>query len=246
MAASTRRSPSRRELRRPRGAPAPAGRLGPEDGPGRVAHGRIVRSSVGRWVRRTASSFLAIDCCPGSTTVSLVRLLASPCSPETPAPDRGQRVRSPAAGPARQRCPSPELPTSTSKPRSQTSRPGDLVQRGCAAAWLAGRRRSCGGIDTGFNESPLPTLHVGTHPDVHVAAAVDPGGWPARRRVVSHYPSRPSRPVELAQLLRPGGAGRGTGSYGAGLARHLSASGIVVVEVDRPNRQPGRRNGKSD
>jgi hypothetical protein len=57
VAASTRRSPSRRELRRPRGAPAPAGRLGPEDGPGRVAHGRIVRSSVGRWVRRTASSF---------------------------------------------------------------------------------------------------------------------------------------------------------------------------------------------
>jgi transposase len=38
----------------------------------------------------------------------------------------------------------------------------------------------------------------------------------------------------------------GTGSYGAGLARHLSASGIVVVEVDRPNRQARRRNGKSD
>jgi transposase len=28
--------------------------------------------------------------------------------------------------------------------------------------------------------------------------------------------------------------------------RHLSASGIVVVEVDRPNRQARRRNGKSD
>jgi hypothetical protein len=30
------------------------------------------------------------------------------------------------------------------------------------------------------------------------------------------------------------------------LARHLAASGITVIEVDRPNRQEGRRNGKSD
>jgi hypothetical protein len=29
------------------------------------------------------------------------------------------------------------------------------------ASSLGGRRRSCGGIDTGFNESPLPTLHRG-------------------------------------------------------------------------------------
>ena len=38
----------------------------------------------------------------------------------------------------------------------------------------------------------------------------------------------------------------GTGTYGAGLARHLAASGVAVVEVDRPNRQERRRNGKSD
>jgi hypothetical protein len=38
----------------------------------------------------------------------------------------------------------------------------------------------------------------------------------------------------------------GTGTYGAGLARHLAASGITVIEVDRPNRQQRRRNGKSD
>jgi transposase len=35
-------------------------------------------------------------------------------------------------------------------------------------------------------------------------------------------------------------------AYGAGLARHLAASGITVIEVDRPNRQERRRNGKSD
>ena len=28
----------------------------------------------------------------------------------------------------------------------------------------------------------------------------------------------------------------GTGSYGAGLARHLAAAGVRVVEVDRPDR----------
>src|SRR5205823_13041276 len=38
----------------------------------------------------------------------------------------------------------------------------------------------------------------------------------------------------------------GTGAYGAGLARHLRSRGVEVIEVDRPNRQLRRRNGKSD
>jgi transposase len=39
----------------------------------------------------------------------------------------------------------------------------------------------------------------------------------------------------------------GTGSYGVGLARFLTATaGIEVVEVDRPNRQVRRKKGKSD
>src|SRR5215470_5461613 len=38
----------------------------------------------------------------------------------------------------------------------------------------------------------------------------------------------------------------GTGSYGAGLARHIAAAGIRVVEVDRSDRQDRRRAGKSD
>ena len=38
----------------------------------------------------------------------------------------------------------------------------------------------------------------------------------------------------------------GTGSYGAGLARHLAAAGVRVVEVDRPDRQDRHRQGKSD
>jgi transposase len=46
-------------------------------------------------------------------------------------------------------------------------------------------------------------------------------------------------PVELVGI-------EGTGSYGAGLTRHLQAERVRVVEVDRPNRQRRRRKGKSD
>jgi transposase len=38
----------------------------------------------------------------------------------------------------------------------------------------------------------------------------------------------------------------GTGAYGAGLARHLRSRGVRVIEVDRPNRQARRLQGKSD
>ena len=38
----------------------------------------------------------------------------------------------------------------------------------------------------------------------------------------------------------------GTGSYGAGIARHLARAGVHVVEVDRQNRQARRQSGKSD
>ncbi|WP_370462016.1 transposase, partial [Micromonospora sp. ALFpr18c] len=38
----------------------------------------------------------------------------------------------------------------------------------------------------------------------------------------------------------------GTGSYGAGLTRHLLDQGISVMEVVRPNRQTRRRRGKTD
>jgi transposase len=38
----------------------------------------------------------------------------------------------------------------------------------------------------------------------------------------------------------------GTGTYGAGLARYLTAAGVRVLEVDRPDRRTRRRQGKSD
>lgn len=38
----------------------------------------------------------------------------------------------------------------------------------------------------------------------------------------------------------------GTGSYGAGLTRHLNSHGVSVEEVNRPDRSERRRRGKSD
>jgi transposase len=38
----------------------------------------------------------------------------------------------------------------------------------------------------------------------------------------------------------------GTGSWGAGLSRHLRGRGLNVVEVNKPNRHNRRRRGKTD
>jgi transposase len=89
---------------------------------------------------------------------------------------------------------------------------------------------------------------VDTHADVHVAAALDPIGGLLG---VGEFPATPAGYACLLEWL--GGFGtvclvgiEGTGSYGAGLARHITATGVRVVEVDRSDRQDRRRQGKSD
>jgi transposase len=89
---------------------------------------------------------------------------------------------------------------------------------------------------------------VDTHLDVHVAATVDVLGGLLG---VRSFPATPAGYHALSSWLASFGAVdrvgvEGTGTYGAGLARHLAASGVTVIEVDRPNRQERRRNGKSD
>jgi transposase len=88
---------------------------------------------------------------------------------------------------------------------------------------------------------------VDTHADTHVAAALDPaGGLPG----VAEFPATAAGYARLLDWL--GGFGtvclagiEGTGSYGAGLARHITAAGIRVAGVDRSGRQDRRRQGKS-
>ena len=89
---------------------------------------------------------------------------------------------------------------------------------------------------------------VDTHAGAHVAAALDPVGGLLG---VREFPATAAGYGRLLGWL--GGFGtvalvgvEGTGSYGAGLTRHITAAGVRVVEVDRAGRQDRRRAGKSD
>jgi transposase len=88
---------------------------------------------------------------------------------------------------------------------------------------------------------------VDTHADVHVAAALDRiGGLLGVREFPVTAAGYAGLPGWLGGFGTVALAGiEGTGSYGAGLARHMAAAGVPVVEVDRADRQDRRRKGKS-
>lgn len=95
-------------------------------------------------------------------------------------------------------------------------------------------RRVIGGIDT--------------HKDVHVAAVLNELG---RLLGTATFATTAAGYRQLLSWLASHGdvvavGIEGTGSWGAGIARHLTARGIDVREVMRPNRQHRRRHGKSD
>ena len=99
--------------------------------------------------------------------------------------------------------------------------------------------------------TPTPgtvTGGVDTHADLHVAAALNHlGGLLA----TAEFATTAAGYRKLLAWLNSFGplhqvGVEGTGSYGAGLARHLTAQGVTVVEVSRPNRELRRRLGKSD
>ncbi len=89
---------------------------------------------------------------------------------------------------------------------------------------------------------------VDTHADSHVAAVLDGIGGLLG---VSEFPATPAGYARLLGWVQSFGTVcligvEGTGSYGAGLARHICAAGIRVVEAGRSDRQDRRRKGKSD
>jgi transposase len=97
-------------------------------------------------------------------------------------------------------------------------------------------------------DSRAVTGGVDTHADSHVAAALGPIGGLLG---VESFATTPDGYRQLLSWLGAFGEVdlvgiEGTGSYGAGLSRHLQAAGIRVVEVDRSDRQDRRRQGKSD
>jgi transposase len=89
---------------------------------------------------------------------------------------------------------------------------------------------------------------VDTHKEIHAAAAMSETG---RLLGTAEFPTTPVGYRRLLAWLRSFGPVvrvgiEGTGSYGAGLCRHLRSKNVEVVEVNRPNRQWRRRRGKSD
>ncbi len=100
---------------------------------------------------------------------------------------------------------------------------------------------------------PAPTpdaviVGVDTPKDAHVAVAVTGPG--ARLGAIS-TPATATGDRQLAHRAHAQGPVlafgiKGTGSYGAGLSRALTAQGCRVIEVTRPHRQLRRQRGRSD
>lgn len=94
----------------------------------------------------------------------------------------------------------------------------------------------------------LVTGGVDTHKDIHVAAlvdhlgvVVDVGSFPTTRHGLQALGDWLCASGQLARV-----GIEGTGSWGAGLARHLNSRGIEVTEINRADRQSRRRQGKND
>lgn len=89
---------------------------------------------------------------------------------------------------------------------------------------------------------------VDTHAEIHVAAVIDSTGRPL---ATASFPASQAGYRQMWKWFTAHGQVErvgieGTGSYGVGLARHLTDQGVVVLEVNRPNRQARRRHGKND
>jgi transposase len=89
---------------------------------------------------------------------------------------------------------------------------------------------------------------VDTHGRTHHAAAIDGAGRllgdAEFAATAAGYRALLAWLTRFGQLLKVGV--EGTGTYGAGLARHLAHHHVEVIEVDRPDRKTRRRQGKSD
>jgi hypothetical protein len=118
---------------------------------------------------------------------------------------------------------------------ARTKRPvTPVVQPDPAASQAPGAQQVVGGVDT--------------HKDTHTAAVIDTAG-----RMLGHatFPAAGAGYVQLLDWLTSFGrlllvGIEGTGVYGSGLAAHLRAHGVAMVEVDRPDRKARRWQGKSD
>lgn len=91
-------------------------------------------------------------------------------------------------------------------------------------------------------------LGVDTHLDVHVGAIINETGKLLGTKSISvntnGYRDLYSWASSFGQLNRAGV--EGTGTYGAELFKYLESNGVMVIEVNRPDRAARRLQGKSD
>jgi hypothetical protein len=89
---------------------------------------------------------------------------------------------------------------------------------------------------------------IDTHQDLHTAAVVDAAGEVLATQTFAT--TRAGYRAMLAWFRSYGDLARvgveATGTYGAGIARHLAAAGIPVLEVTGPDRAARRGRGKDD
>lgn len=98
------------------------------------------------------------------------------------------------------------------------------------------------------HDAPQITGGVDTHGLTHHAAVIDPIG---RHLADREFPATIRGYRDLLDWMRSHGGlaavgVEGTGAYGAELARVLTAAGVAVIDVDRPDRKTRRMKGKSD
>jgi transposase len=98
------------------------------------------------------------------------------------------------------------------------------------------------------HDGPQITGGVDTHGLTHHAAVIDQIG---RHLADREFPATIRGYRDLLDWMRGHGTVNaigveGTGAYGAELARVLTAAGVTVVDVDRPDRKTRRLKGKSD
>ncbi|MGW5200075.1 IS110 family transposase [Streptomyces spiralis] len=98
------------------------------------------------------------------------------------------------------------------------------------------------------HDGPQITGGVDTHGLTHHAAVIDAVG---RHLADREFPATIRGYRDLLDWMRTHGTlaavgVEGTGAYGAELARVLTAAGVTVVDVDRPDRKTRRMKGKSD
>jgi transposase len=117
------------------------------------------------------------------------------------------------------------------------------------AEWTGGNDMTRTPATSDPDKAPPPVFAgVDTHKELHVAAVIDAGETVLGTR--SFPTTRTGYRAMLAWIGEFGDLARigveGTGSYGAGLTRHLAKAGVTTLEVDRPDRSDRRRKGKDD